>query len=173
MTDLAATLLEFFGQPIPADMTGKPLHPAMAEGTALHDFVVFGYHGGEIIVTDGKYLYMNAPEHPEDSYYEYTLMPTHMRCRFTVAELADNPLAAPFSFTKGLKTMKIRCNGDCVGAGRQAASSRLFDIEKDPRQLVELDNPTVVSHMKALIASYMKETDAPQELYHRYGIVPL
>lgn len=173
MPDLTATLLEFFGQPIPADMTGKPLRPAMEDGAALHDFVVFGYHGGEIIVTDGKYLYMNAPEHPEDPFYDYTLMPTHMRCRFSVEELADITLAAPFSFTKGLKTMKIRCQGNCVGASEQASPSRLFDIEKDPGQLEELDDPAVIHRMKALISRYMKETDAPAELYHRYGITPL
>lgn len=170
MPDLAATVLEFFGQPIPADMTGKALRPAIEKGEALHDYVVFGYHGGEIIVTDGKYLYMNAPEHPEDPYYDYTLMPTHMRCRFSVGELKDFQLAEPFSFTKGLKTLKIRCMGSTVGGSNVAVPSRLFDIEKDPCQLEEIEDPAVVKRMKGLIARYMKETDAPAELYHRYGI---
>lgn len=48
--------------------------------------------------------------------------------------------------------------------------SRFFDIENDPGQLTELDDPAVVKKMKALIAEYMKETDAPEELYYRYGI---
>ena len=101
MPDLTATLLEFFGQPIPADMTGKPLRPAMEDGAALHDFVAFGYHGGEIIVTDGKYLYMNAPEHPEDPFYDYTLMPTHMRCRFSVEDWRTLPLPLPSPLPRG------------------------------------------------------------------------
>lgn len=69
--------------------------------------------------------------------------------------------------------MKIRCQGNCVGASEQASPSRLFDIEKDPGQLEELDDPAVIHRMKALISRYMKETDAPAELYHRYGITPL
>lgn len=172
MPDLSATLLEFFGQPIPEDMTGKPLRPAMEAGERLHDYVVFGFHGTEIIVTDGKYLYMNAPEHPEDPYYDYTLMPTHMRWRFSPEELKDMELAEPFSFTKGLKTLKIRCRDR--SAGRAAAlPSRLFDIENDPGQLEEVRDDAVVQRMKGLIAQYMKQTDAPAELYHRYGIEPI
>lgn len=172
MPDLAATLLEFFGQPLPRDMTGKPLRPAMESGEAVRDYVVFGYHGGDIVVTDGKWLYMNAPEHPEDPYYDYTLMPTHMRCRFHPSELQELELAEPFSFTKGMRTLKIRCQG---GAGSRGGAKRswLFDIENDPGQLEELQNEEAVRRMKALIAEYMAETDAPVELYHRYGIQPL
>lgn len=170
MPDLAATILEFFGQPIPKDMTGKPLHSAMETGVPIHDHVVFGFHGGEICVTDGKWLYMNAPEHPEDPYYDYTLMPTHMRFRFTPDELKNWEPAEPFSFTKGLKTMKIRCQGSTVGGTDAVAPSRLFDIEKDPGQLEEIQNEEAVRKMKKLIAAYMAETDAPVELYHRYGI---
>lgn len=170
MTDLAPTVLEFFGLPIPPDMTGKPAHAALEKGERLHDYVVFGFHGAEIIVTDGKYLYMNAPEHPEDPYYEYTLMPTHMRARFGCGELTKMELAEPFSFTKGLKTLKIRCLGSQVGGSNEPMSSRLFDIENDPGQLHELDDPAVVRRMKELIREYMHQTDAPRELYHRYGI---
>lgn len=57
--------------------------------------MVFGFHGAEIIVTDGKYLYMNAPEHPEAPYYEYTLMPTRMRSRFGCDEFSGMELAEP------------------------------------------------------------------------------
>lgn len=172
MTDLAPTLLEFFNLPIPKDMTGKALRSVFENGASLHDYVVFGFHGSEIIVTDGKYLYMNAPEHPEDPYYDYTLMPTHMRARFGVSELAEMELAEPFGFTKGLKTLKIRCIGSMVGGSDQARPSRLYDIEADPGQLHEIENPEVEKKMKALIREYMVGTEAPSELYHRYGIDP-
>ncbi|MBQ1533089.1 MAG: sulfatase-like hydrolase/transferase, partial [Solobacterium sp.] len=169
MADLSATVLEFFGLEIPKDMTGKPVRNIM-EGGIKHEYVVFGFHGDEIIVTDGKYLYMNAPEHPEAPYYEYTLMPTHMRARFSVKELENWEPAEPFSFTKGLRTMKIQCLGSQVGGAKQPRPSRLYDLENDPGQLHEIDDPEAVKHMKQLISEYMKETDAPKELYYRYGI---
>jgi hypothetical protein len=113
---------------------------------------------------------MNAPEHPEAPYYEYTLMPTHMRARFSVKELEKWEPAEPFSFTKGLRTMKIQCLGSQVGGAKQPRPSRLYDLENDPGQLHEIDDPEAVKHMKQLISEYMKETDAPKELYYRYGI---
>lgn len=170
MPDLAATLLEFFGLPLTPDMTGKPLRLAMEKGEQLHEYVVFGYHGGEICVTDGTWLYMNAPEHPEDPYYEYTLMPTHMRSRFSVEELKDMTLAGPFSFTKGLQVLRIQAHGSQVGGSSEAVPSRLFNLKEDPGQLREFQNESVVKQMKQLIRDYMKRTDAPRELYHRYGI---
>ena len=170
MSDLAPTVLEYFGLDIPKDMTGKPLCNVIGKGEKIHDYVVFGFHGDEIIVTDGEYLYMNAPEHPEDPYYEYTLMPTHMRARFSPLELADWQPAAPFSFTKGMRTMKIRCLGSQVGGAVQARPSRLYNLKEDPGQLHEIEDAEAVAKMKGLIRQYMHETDAPKELYHRYGI---
>ena len=170
MSDLAPTVLEYFGLDIPKDMTGKPLCNVIGKGEKIHDYVVFGFHGDEIIVTDGEYLYMNAPEHPEDPYYEYTLMPTHMRARFSPLELAEWQPAAPFSFTKGMRTMKIRCLGSQVGGAVQARPSRLYNLKEDPGQLHEIEDAEAVAKMKGLIRQYMHETDAPRELYHRYGI---
>ena len=131
-----AVLLEFFGQPIPLDMTGRPLRPAMESGKVVQKCMVFGYHGGEIVVTDGKWLYMNAPGHPEVPCYYNTLMPTYMRCCFRPEELRTMELAEPFSFTEGMRTLKVLCqNSGFSGTG--AAASRLFDLEKDPGKLEE------------------------------------
>lgn len=170
MSDLAPTLLEFFNQPIPKDMLGKPIRAALEKNEGLHDYVVFGFHGSEIIVTDGEYLYMNAPEYPNEPYYEYTLMPAHMRARFSCEELNEMTLQTPFSFTKGLQTLRIRCIGSMVGGSDKASPSRLFNIKTDPHQLSEIKNEDIVLHMKQLIKQYMQKTDAPRELYHRYGI---
>lgn len=173
--DLAPTLLEFFGLPIPFDMLGKPLRGLMENGEPLRSYVLFGLHGCEINVTDGTWLFMNAPEQPQDPYYDYTLMPTHMRARFSVEELQGFTVAEPFAFTKGLRTIRTRCVGSTVGNSTAAAPSRLFNLKEDPDQKNELDPaqyPQVVKHMKELIRDFMKENDAPAELYTRYGIDP-
>ena len=90
---------------IPKDMEGKPLTGVMDSDEAIRKYAVFGYHGSQVDVTDGRYVYMHAAEHPEIPAYEYTLMPTHMRCMFQPEELAGMELAEPFSFTKGCKVM--------------------------------------------------------------------
>jgi hypothetical protein len=92
-----------------------------------------------------------------------------MRARFSEKELADWEPAEPFSFTKGMRTMKIRCLGSMVGGG-DVRSSVLYDLKNDPGQLHPIDDPEAVKKTKALIREYMHDTDAPKELYHRYGI---
>ncbi len=114
MIDMPATLLEFFGVDLPKDMQGIPLRDSIAEDAPVRDAALFGVHGGHVNVTDGKYVYMRAPARADNSpLFEYTLMPTHMRHRFTVEELQEIELAEPFQFTKGCRTMKIK--GRAVG----------------------------------------------------------
>ena len=168
MIDMPATLLEFFGVPLPKDMRGIPLRHAIADGAPVREAALFGVHGGHVNVTDGRYVYMRAPVHADNSpLYEYTLMPTHMRHRFTVEELQDITLAEPFSFTKGCRTMKI--------AGRSWATAHtfgtlLFDLENDPEQLHPIHDSAVEERMIRLMVQLMQQNDAPPEQYERLGL---
>lgn len=166
--DLAPTLLEFFGQDIPKDMEGRPLGQVMDDDMPIRKYAVFGYHGSQIDVTDGRYVYMYSAKNPEMPVYEYTLMPTHMRQMFTPEELGDIQLAGPFSFTKGCKVMKIEAKnrmGDTTSFG-----SALYDLEKDPSQNTVINDPKVEERMKGCILEFMKNNEAPAELYKRLGI---
>ena len=166
--DLAPTLLEFFGQDIPKDMEGRPLGQVMDDDMPIRKYAVFGYHGSQIDVTDGRYVYMYSAKNPEMPVYEYTLMPTHMRQMFTPEELGDIQLAGPFSFTKGCKVMKIEAKnrmGDTTSFG-----SALYDLEKDPSQNTVINDPKVEERMKGCILEFMKNNEAPAELYERLGI---
>lgn len=166
--DLAPTLLDFFGVPIPKDMEGKPLYQVMKKDEPIRDHAIFGYHGSQVCVTDGRYVYMHSAKKPELPVYEYTLMPTHMRRLFAPEELKDMELVEPFSFTKGCKVLKIKAvnpMGDTTEFG-----SKLFDLEKDPQQTNELQEESICQRMLAYIADSMKRNDAPGELYQRLGI---
>ena len=165
--DLAPTLLEFFGMEIPEDMEGKPLAGVMDSDEPIRKYAVFGYHGSQVDVTDGRYVYMHAAEHPEIPACEYTLMPTHMRYMFRPEELAGMELAEPFSFTKGCRVMKIESKdhmGDTTSFG-----SLLFDLKEDPDQEHSLEDEAVRAQMKAYIREYMEKNDAPKELFCRLG----
>ena len=106
--DLAPTVLDFFGMEIPEDMTGKPLKGVIEKDEAVRQYAIFGFHAGSLDITDGRYKLMMVPR-AGVQLYEYTLMPTHMRMRFTVEELREAKLAEPFSFTKGCKVLKVPC----------------------------------------------------------------
>ena len=87
--DLLATLLEFFDLALPTDMQGLPLRKAIATDAPVREAALYGLHGGHVNVTDGRYTYMRAPARPRNTpLYNYTLMPTHMRARFSVWDAA-------------------------------------------------------------------------------------
>ncbi len=144
--DLGPTLLDYFEIEATDDMLGKSLAGAIADETPVRDAAIFGMHGGQVNVTDGRYVYMRGPANEDNqplNQYTYTLMPVHMVQPSDVDELADNiELAEPFSFTKHCCTMKI--------GGRMQLFSRdglketlLFDVEADPKQQSVLDDPAV------------------------------
>ncbi|ACT03670.1 sulfatase [Paenibacillus sp. JDR-2] len=171
MIDLAPTLLELFGVPATPDMTGIPLTEALkaeAEGRRSREAALFGIHGAHVNCTDGQYVYMRAPVHPDNSpLYNYTLMPTHMASLFSVDELRGMELAEPFPFTKGVSTLRIKA--DCfVPAHRMG--TLLYDTVNDPDQLRPLDDNDAENRMKELLVSLMKASDAPSEQYERLGL---
>lgn len=167
--DLAPTLLEFFQVEIPKDMQGKSLKRVMAADEAIHEGILYGIHGGHVNCTDGRYVYMRAPQTEENMpLFEYTLMPTHMRSLFSPKELQDIKLQEPFSFTKGCRVMKIkgRNSGDAYPFG-----TLLFDLEKDPKQEKPLQDPELEQRMAKLLVRLMRESDCPPEQLKRLGLL--
>ena len=171
--DLAPTLLEFFGVSIPGVMQGKSLRDTIAEDAPVRQYALFGMHGRQVNLTDGRYVYMRAPKRDNSPLYEYTLMPTHMRALFTAEELSGMELAQPFSFTQGLRTMKIpveqvtNVNGQISDATYQ---SYLFDLEQDPEQQHPLSDPEVLKVYTGVLCEMMRLSDAPVEQYQRLGL---
>lgn len=194
--DLAATLLEFFGRPLPKDMQGRPIRPIMEEGRPIREYALFGVHGAHVNVFDGRYVYMKAPADASNQpLYEYTLMPAHMRNLFTPEELSWARLvpADRFSFTKGCPLLQIpkgsggdRDFSDLLINGKDSEAARhidnnslvnaanfgdkLFDMQQDPEQTEELDNVEVEVWMANLLVRAMEENDSPEEQFERLGL---
>jgi arylsulfatase A-like enzyme len=169
MIDFPATLLQFFGLPLPPDMQGRPLEGTVARDEPVREAALFGVHGGHVNVTDGRYVYMRAPENPENKpLYEYTLMPTHIRSRFSVDELRTAELAEPFAFTKGVRPLKIEAR---PWIKAHPFGTLLFDLEADPRQEHPLQDPQVEARMIRLLIGLMVDNDAPAEQFERLGLV--
>ena len=168
MTDLAATLLEFFDVGRPADMHGLPLGEAVRNGAPTHQAVLFGTHGGHVNVTDGRYVYMRAPVHADNQpLFEYTLMPTRMRRLFTAAELQHVELTAPLPFTKGMPVLKVPSQAQVQA---HSFGTLLFDLETDPHQEQPIQDAAVEARMIALLVELMQANAAPPEQYVRLGL---
>nr|WP_086937547.1 sulfatase [Thaumasiovibrio occultus] len=169
--DIPATILEYFGLSLPADMQGKSLLPAVKDDSKIRDHALFGYHGCHINITDGEHVYMRSPlVQGLNDLYEYTLMPTRINRRFTPAELKDVEMHPGFRFTKGCPVLKVPTesvmakNGDRFG-------HRLYNVQRDPKQLDRLaDTSDITLGLLTAMRDMLLDSDAPQELYPRYGL---
>jgi arylsulfatase A-like enzyme len=171
--DIAPTLLEYFGLDIPPDMQGKSLGPVLDNDSPIREGALFGMHGAQINVTDGRYVYMRDPIPGNRPLYEYTHMPTHMRSRFSVEEMRTMTIAPPFSFTKGVPVMKIEAiPGFQTGTSQRQFGARLYDVLKDPGQEKPLKDKEIEERMIRLLVALMKENDCPREQFARMGLVP-
>ncbi|WP_037577776.1 sulfatase [Phaeacidiphilus oryzae] len=167
--DIAPTLLRYFGLETPPDMQGRDLAAVLTEDRRLREGALFGIHGGHVNVTDGRHVYMRASATPENGpLEEYTLMPTHMRGRYAVEELAEWEPAEPLPFTKGLRTLRIPGAGGWMNPWRHG--TLLFDLDSDPGQQRPLDDPETELRMLRLLASLLRDADAPRSQFERLGI---
>jgi arylsulfatase A-like enzyme len=168
--DLAPTLLRFFGLEPSADVQGHDLAEVLAEDRPVRDGALFGVHGGHVNVTDGRYVYMRAPADAANAPLdEYTLMPTHMRSRFGVGELTDWEPAEPFTFTKGVRTMRMPAAAARWNNPWQHGTL-LFDLATDPGQEHPLADDDLELRMLRLLARLMHDNEAPASQFERLGI---
>jgi hypothetical protein len=93
-----------------------------------------------------------------------------MRSRFSVGELQNWEPAEPFTFTKGLRTMRI--DGVSSFLNPWQHGSLLFDLATDPDQERPLVDDDVELRMLALLTSLLRSSDAPISQYQRLGIPP-
>jgi arylsulfatase A-like enzyme len=176
--DMMPTILDVHKKDIPPDVMGKSLMPVLREDHAVRDAALFGYFGAACNVTDGRYVYQRYPDTmTAEGLFEYTLMPTRMTARFAIDELQGATLVAPFDFTKGVPVLKLkpRANdaGEVVevqGMSFEDTQTRLYDLHSDPDQTAPIDDPIIEARMIAELTRLMRETDAPPEMFDRFGL---
>lgn len=172
--DLGPTLLDWFGLQATPRMTGCNLRQTIANDQPVRQASIFGIFGGQVNVTDGRYVYMRGPATPENSpLHDYTLMPTHMRQRFSVDELAGQiTLADPFPFTQGCSLMRIPSHYK-RSRHPDAFSTLLFDLHTDPQQQKPIHDAAIEARMTQSLLELMQQAEAPSEQYQRLGLKPL
>jgi arylsulfatase A-like enzyme len=178
--DLMPTFLELNNNKIPKEVQGKSLLSFLEKEKETNHTALFGYWGGGVNLTDGKYTFFNYPENMKRTEAnQYTLMPTHLRQFFTLDELKTAKLNEPFSFTKGVPVLKIQNqeNGPAIGndsGGKDSMKfedtvTSLYDITIDPGQLNNIIDSPIKAKMLKEMKKKMIENDAPKEVLQRFG----
>lgn len=168
MIDWAPTILDFFELQVPKEMEGETLRNVIEDDTPIRNEALYGVFSGHINVTDGKYVYMRAAEPDKINHlYNYTLMPVKIHQSFTLEELSNAEFVEGFSFTKGLKLLKVPAK-DKYGVNQ--FGNMLFDISKDPHQLIEIEDEDIESMMICKLIKLMHDSEAPIEQFERIGL---
>jgi hypothetical protein len=150
-------------------MTGKVLRDVIASDRSVREAAMFGIHGGQVNVTDGRYVYMRGCANEANSpLFQYTLMPMHMNRMFEPRELTEIEMAGPLSFSKGCRVMKIPSRRPKTWLSNM--ETMLFDLQTDPKQEKPIKDAAVEKRMIELMTKLMREVDAPAEQYERLGI---
>jgi arylsulfatase A-like enzyme len=175
--DLMPTMLDIFGLEVPAEVRGQSLLPCLAAPHGLRDIAIFGMFGGPIGATDGRFAYYLFPNDLlAPGLYEYTLMPTHLRTRFTPEELRTAALAEPFDFTKGAPVLRYDALPNAMRApmhdfsGFGDVGTVLFDLERDPRQERPMRDEQIEARLKDGIRVVLEAHDAPAEFVDRHHL---
>jgi hypothetical protein len=169
--DLGPTLLDVFGLEPTGDMLGGNLRDVIASDRPVREAGLFGVHGGQVNVTDGRYVYMRAAASEEGGpLNDYTLMPTKMRGFLELEALRAAEMAGPFSFTKGCPTLRLPRQGASRARHPETRRSLLFDLADDPRQERPISDAAVEQRMIGHLKTLMKACDAPAEQYERLGL---
>lgn len=166
--DIVPTLADFFNINPPDFMDGKNLVPIIKEDLSIRKGAMFGIFGGHVNITDGRYVYMHGPiQKNNEPLFNYTLMPCHMNMQFKLEELRNIELSNGFTFTKGVKLLKI--SGKAI-VNPYWQGNLLFDLKNDPHQENPIKNKELQKMMVYLLRDLMLKNEAPKEQFLRLGI---
>jgi arylsulfatase A-like enzyme len=178
--DFAPTFVDLFGAKRPPEMQGISLLTSLEVDTTPRKAAIFGYFGGAVNITDGRYTYHLYPaDLRTQEIYQYTVMPTHLRNRFTPEEMAGAGLVGPFPFTKGQPVLKVPVidrspmYGNYGPGALLESDTRLYDLSVDPGQEQPIKDAGVEDHLRSLMRELMRENDAPPEAFARLGLEPV
>ncbi len=164
--DIAPTLLDYFGAADGTeDMDGQSLRKVIEKDQPLHEYALYGIHGGHVNIFDGRYVYMKSAD-SEIPLPSITLMPTRMRGFFSGETLSSPQLVPGSRFTNQIPALKYY---EPTFINSQKYGDLLFDMEKDPLQEHNLTDETLVDEMCEKLKAAMQKLDAPEEVFERTG----
>lgn len=176
--DLMPTFLDAFGCDIPGAVTGKSLLPVLTNpDTQNHECVIFGYYGGAINVTDGRYSYFRYPENMlNQTLYQYTLLPSHMREHFLKSEMENAELVSDLPYACGYPVMRVPVIAESPWysshgpAAMDGSPTLLFDVVTDPLQESPLNDADLHTAMSSKLIAEMRRNNAPPEAFARLDL---
>ena len=166
--DIVPTLMNYFGIAPFEDIDGRDLAPVIENDEKIHDQILYGVHGGQVSVYDGRYVYMRGSTDGDQPVYNLTLMPTNMRGFFADEELRQAELTDGGRYSKHMPVLKVPSKHHMGSFFRWPDA--LYDKENDPDQKENLKDPQLIETMTARLTEALKAAGAPDWQYERLGL---
>lgn len=166
--DLAPTLLGYFGYSFATETDGRDLADVIRQDMPVHDTILFGVHGGQINLYDGRYCYMKSAMDSASPAFQDTLMPTNMRGFISPEDIDQAELVDGGRYANGHSVLRIPVKNLY---GRWMFPTMLFDKQSDPEQLHPLSDETLIAQMDEKLENAMREVQAPSWQMKRMGFL--
>lgn len=172
--DVMPTILDYHQIAIPEEVRGTSWYPIMEGNPNGNTHVIYGAHGVTVNLTDGHHTYFRAPNEKNYPLYEYAGIPTTIRHYIGEKDPASIEMGRFLERTQYpvYKTL-IQVPAILDGLGDMSAytkDSLLFDIEKDPQQLMPLEDEQLEAEMIATLKNVMEKMDTPKEQFQRLNL---
>ena len=165
--DLAPTLLNYFNINISHEIDGKDLLPVIENNTSIHENILYGVHGGQVNIYDGKYCYMKSSVDSKLPIYHMTLMPTLMRGFIACNEINEATFVSGGKYSNQTKVLQIPCS--MTQGGIIQHKTALYDKSNDPKQQHPITEMSIIMLMDEKLRNAMLRVDAPDWQFARMG----
>jgi arylsulfatase A-like enzyme len=169
--DIMPTIMDYFGVPLEVGIHGESWKQVLENNAPVErEAVLYGWYGQTINLTDGKHTYFRAPVREDNQpLYRYFLAPGTLSGRGDVCSKTFYEEATLGHFLPYTDYAVIRARVDRPRSS-EWADTRLYDIESDYGQTVNLAGTEIEEQYERLLVSTMREVDAPSWQYQRVGL---
>ena len=133
---------------------------------------LYGYWGGDITLTDGRYTYHRAPQTGTNALRAYTALVWDFERWFGPPTMRNSPETSTLPYAAGL-VWKFKPE-DIEGGEIAAPSDRvlLFDSQSDPDQHrnLALSHMELATRLRERLAAELHSLQAPEELHVRFNL---
>lgn len=162
--DIVPTLMNYFNVQPFEDIDGCDLKKVVENDEKNHDAILFGMHGLQVSVYDGRHVYMKNPVNTEAPFYHMTLMPTNMRGFFRNEDLDNAQLVDGGRYANHHKVLQVPNRPFSI-----PVPEAIYDKQADPKQLHPIDDPKLKEKMNQLMKQMFDKVEAPDWQYERMG----
>ena len=159
---------------IPEDVQGFSWKNIVDGKEYKRDYVLYGYHGVAVNITDGEYTYFRAPNKENQPCYEYTCIPTTIR-KYLGKDNQEEIEMGRFINRTNYPVYKIKINNPSIldnveNALEYTNENKLFNIAQDYYQTKPINDNELEDKYKKLMVRALKEMDAPEEQLERLNL---